>query len=115
MNTALILFAIAAAGGIVMAAMRLTGRPTPPFALAIVHGIFAAAGLVTLIVAVAGGSRGLAVTALIGFIIAALGGLYLLLFFHLKRSALPIPVMLIHAAVAVISFILLLVGILRSA
>ena len=44
MNTAAILFAIAALGGITMAMIRFTGRDYPPMWLAIIHGLFAAAG-----------------------------------------------------------------------
>jgi len=51
-----------------------------------------------------------ATIALIGFVIAALGGFYLFSF-HLRRQALPIPVVIIHGLVAVISFVVLLVGI----
>ncbi len=113
MVTAAVLFAIAAIGGATMAAIRLGGTPLPPLWLAIVHGLFAAAGLIVLIIAVAGGAAGAAIVALIGFIIAALGGFTLLLFFHLKKTALSIPLMLVHGAIAVISFIILLVGIFR--
>jgi hypothetical protein len=110
MVTATILFALAAVGGAVMAALRLGGRELPPIALALLHGALAAAGLITLIVTIVGNVvPTLAVAALIGFIIAALGGFTLLFLFHLKQKALPIPVMLVHAGVAVISFILLLV------
>jgi len=79
--------------------------------LAIVHGLVAAAGLVALILVVVGGAGSTQATiALIGFVIAALGGFYLFSF-HLRRQALPIPVVIIHGLVAVISFVVLLVGI----
>ncbi|WP_243369953.1 hypothetical protein [Geotalea sp. SG265] len=110
MVTATILFALAAVGGAVMAALRLGGRELPPTGLAMLHGILAAAGLITLIVTIVGNVvPTLAVASLIGFIIAALGGFTLFFLFHLKKRALPIPIMLVHATVAVISFILLLV------
>ena len=112
MGTAAILFAIAAVGGAVMAAIRLGGADRPPLAIAIVHGLFAAAGLVTLIVAVTSQAVPvLAKVAVAGFIVAALGGFTLLGLYHLQKRPLPIPLMLVHATVAVISFILLLVGI----
>jgi hypothetical protein len=53
MNVALILFAVAAVGGIVLALIRFKGKPYPPMALALVHGAVAAAGLVALIALVA--------------------------------------------------------------
>ena len=46
---AIILFAIAAAGGVVMVMRDLTGRPVPKW-LAVVHGLVAAGGLVMLLV-----------------------------------------------------------------
>lgn len=112
MATAAVLFAIAALGGAVMAAMRLSGKQLPPTGLAILHGVVAAAALVALIAAVtAPGIPGSATAALIGFILAALGGFIMFVGYHLKHRALPIPLMLFHAGVAVISFIVLLVGI----
>lgn len=111
MTVAAILFAIAAAGGAVMAAMRFGGRELPPMALAIVHGLFAAAGLLTLILAVVGGRTDWAsVVALVGFVIAAIGG-FTLFAHHLRRQALPVNYVVIHGAGAVISFVILLAAI----
>jgi hypothetical protein len=110
MTTALILFAVAALGGLVMAAMRLGGRELPPMGLAIVHGLFAAAGLVTLILALVGsGFSTMATIALVGFVGAALGGFYLFSL-HLKKQALPIPYVVVHGLFAVASFVILLLG-----
>lgn len=110
MTTALILFGVAALGGLVMAAMRMGGRELPPMGLAIVHGLFAAAGLVTLILALVGsGFSTVATIALVGFIGAALGGFYLFSL-HLKKQALPIPYVLMHGLFAVVSFVILLLG-----
>jgi len=111
MTTALILFAVAALGGLVMAVMRFGGRELPPLGLAIVHGLFAAAGLVALIVTLVGqGFSTVATIALIGFVGAALGGFYLFSL-HLKRQALPVPYVLVHGLFAVASFVILLVGV----
>lgn len=111
MTVAAVLFGIAALGGVVMAYMRLTGREVPPMGLAIVHGLFAASGLVTLLVAIIGASAPTqAKIAAGGFVLAALGGFFLFSF-HLRRKALPIPVVLVHGLVAVVSFVLLLIGI----
>ena len=110
MTTALILFGVAALGGLVMAAMRMGGRELPPMGLAIVHGLFAAAGLVTLILALVGsGFSTFATIALVGFIGAALGGFYLFSL-HLKKQALPIPYVLVHGLFAVASFVILLLA-----
>lgn len=111
MTLAAVLFAIAALGGVVMAVMRLSGRELPPMGLAIVHGLIAAAGLVALILVVVGRTVSTQATiALVGFVIAALGGFYLFSY-HLRRQALPVPFVIIHGLVAVISFVILLVGI----
>lgn len=111
MITAVVLFAIAALGGIIMAVMRFSGRELPPMGLAVVHGLFAAAGLVALIVALVSYGYSVAtVIALLGFLGAALGGFYLFSL-HLRKQALPIPYVVVHGAFAVISFIILLVGV----
>ena len=111
MLTAAILFAVAAIGGAAMAAMRLQGRELPPLWLALLHGVLAASGLGTLIYVVKTTAvPKVALGALAGFLIAALGGFALLLLFHLKKKPLPIPIVLIHGGVAVLSFAALLVG-----
>jgi hypothetical protein len=112
MVTAAILFALAAVGGVAMLAMRLGGTERPPTALAVVHGLLAAAGLVTLIGAAQAAPVPTAVlVALAGFGLAALGGLALFFLYHLKGRALPVPLMLGHGSVAVLSFLLLMVGV----
>lgn len=111
MTTAIILFAIAALGGIVMALMRFTGRELPPLGLAILHGLLAAAGLVALVIALLSQGYTVAtVIALAGFVGAAIGGFYLFSL-HMKKQALPIPYVVVHGGFAVISFIILLVGV----
>ncbi len=111
MNLAAVLFAIAAVLGVSIAVIRLKGRDLPPMWLALLHGAFAASGLVALALAVLNtGGSDLAKYALIGFVFAALGGFFLFSF-HLRRKALPIPIIGIHAVVAVISFGILLFAI----
>jgi hypothetical protein len=111
MTTAVVLFAVAALGGLVMALMRFGGRELPPLGLALLHGLLAAAGLVALIVALVGHGYTIAtIIALLGFVGAALGGFYLFSL-HMKKQALPIPTMLVHGGFAVISFVILLVGV----
>lgn len=110
MTVAAVLFAIAALGGAIMAAMRLRGRELPPLGLALVHGLFAAAGLIALLIVVVGHTTSTqAVVAVVGFIIAALGGFFLFSY-HLRRRALPVSLVLIHGVIAVISFIVLLLA-----
>jgi hypothetical protein len=109
--TAITLFAVAAAGGLVMAGIRAMGDRNPPAWLVILHGLLAAAGLTLLIFS--GFTIGLPKAALWGtvlLILAALGGLYLNLGFQERRELLPKPVMYVHALIAVIGFILLIVA-----
>ncbi len=114
MVIALVLFGLAALGGLYMAAVRFRGAERPPTAIALVHGAAAAAGLIALIVAVVGATvPGLARTALVVFIVAALGGFFLFAQ-HLQKKALPINVMVVHALVAVAGFVLLLVAALHG-
>jgi hypothetical protein len=114
MTIALVLFALAAVGGLTMAVMRFKGRPQPPLPLALIHGGAAAAGLIALIVAVSSGAASrLPLVALILFIGAALGG-FLLFSYHLRKLALPMGLMVIHALVAVTAFVILLVAALSS-
>jgi membrane protease YdiL (CAAX protease family) len=105
MIVTLVLFAIAALGGLVLASIRLRGS-NPPLALALIHGALAAAGLVALILAVlhASASPSAPRIALALFVVAALGG------FHLRKNNIPVPLMLIHAVVAVGGFVTLLLG-----
>lgn len=113
MIVALVLFALAAVGGLVLALQRFSGKPLPSFPLALVHGAAAASGLVALVVVVVNqGGPAAARTALILLVIAALGGFFLFSR-HLKKTALPIPIVVVHAIVAVAGFVTLLLGALR--
>ena len=114
MTIALVLFAHAALGGVTMAAIRLRGAERPPTALALVHGAGAAAGLAALIIAIMNmPDPGSARTALVVFLVAALGGFYLFAQ-HMQKKPLPIPVMVIHGLVAVVGFIILLMAAMQA-
>jgi hypothetical protein len=113
MTLALVLFALAAMGGLVLALQRFSGKPLPSFPIALAHGAAAASGLVALTVVVVGGGGG--ESAKIGLLLvvaAALGGFFLFSK-HLRSTPLPIPIVIVHALVAVAGFITLLVGALR--
>jgi hypothetical protein len=74
MQTAAILLAVAALGGLTMAVIRLRGAPQPPTWLALVHGAVAATGLGMLIYqALTTGVPQLAQYAIYVFVLAALG------------------------------------------
>lgn len=109
MQAAAVLFAVAALGGILMAGMRFSGTPRPPAWLAMGHGLLAAAGLTLLIYAAATvGIPLMAQFALGFFVVAAIGGVAMNLLFHWKMLPLPIPLMIVHALLAVTGFVLLL-------
>jgi hypothetical protein len=115
MQVATCLFAIAALGGLVMAAIRLGGKRNPPPALALLHGLLGAAGLTLLAYAWATvGLPAMAQLATAALLAAALGGLVLNLNHHWKGLPLPVPFMLGHAALAVAGFALLVLAMLRQ-
>lgn len=106
--TSTVLIAITALGGIIMALIRFSGKPTPPSWLAMLHGLLAAAGLTLLAYACATMAvPGTAWWALLLFLAAAVGGVVLNLHFHLREVALPIWLVLVHALVAVVAFVCL--------
>jgi len=110
METAAGLFAVAALGGLVMAGIRFSG-PNPPIWLAMLHGFLAAAALTLLIYAACTvGLPSLANLAIVLFVIAALGGVVLNLNYQWKLVPLPKWLVLVHALVAVVGFVLLLVA-----
>jgi hypothetical protein len=112
MTVALVLFALAAVGGVILAVIRFKGQPYPPLPLALVHGAAAAAGLIALIAAVApGGAPSSVTTALVLFLIAAGGGFFLF-FHHLRKVALPVWLVVVHALVAVAGFLMLALAVL---
>jgi hypothetical protein len=112
MQTAAIVLTLAALGGLILAGIRLGGAPWPPLWLALGHGAVAALGVGLLIyAAVSPGIPGLAQVALGIFILAALGGAVLLLGFHLRSKALPIPFVLGHGLIAATGLVLLLLSV----
>src|SRR4051812_41625144 len=112
MQTVLIVLGLAALGGLTMAGIRLSGTPRPPTWLALGHGAIAATGLITLIyTAVTRPLSTVALAALGCFVLAAAGGVTIFTLFHLQAKPLPIPLVLGHGALALIAFVLLLMGI----
>ncbi len=108
---ALIIFAIAALGGLVLASSVLRGR-LAPWAISILHAALGATGLVVLILAVLQGSAPGRVTAALGILVlAALGGFYLASM-HLRKQVAPKAVVFVHAGVAVTGFLTLLSAVL---
>ena len=107
LRTSTSLLAVTALGGLVMAGIRFAGKPAPPSWLAMLHGFLAAAGLTLL-------AYGYFTMPVPSFAAVAL-----LLFlcgcrrrpdeseYHLRELTLPVWLVLVHAAVAVIAFLLL--------
>ncbi|HYE58490.1 MAG TPA: hypothetical protein VD948_08285 [Rhodothermales bacterium] len=108
METAsLVLFALAALGGVTLAAFHFTGRERP-LTLGVIHGLAVAAGLVLLVLMVLNApSAGRGGVALGLFVAAALGG-FVLLARHLRKQPWPTGLVLLHGALAVTGFVLLL-------
>ncbi len=113
MQTAAIVLALAAVGGLTLAVIRLRGAPWPPLWLALGHGAVAAIGVGLLIYAALSpeGIPVLAQVALAIFILAALGGAVLFLGFHMRSKALPIPFVLGHGLIAATGLVLLLLSV----
>jgi uncharacterized membrane protein len=109
LRTAIVLLAIAAAGGLVIAGIRFSGRPHPPSWLAMTHGLIASAGLTLVLYAAFAqhGLPGLGGLGLVLLLLAAMGGLVLNLAYHWRERALPIWLVLVHAAVAATGLVML--------
>jgi hypothetical protein len=114
MTLALVLFGLAAAGGLTLAYLRFKEKDLP-FPLALLHGAGAAAGLVALVLVVMrSGAPGQARLALILFGVAALGGFTLFFGFYMRKKVLPIGVVVAHGLVAIAAFVVLLLGVLKA-
>ncbi|HEX4896709.1 MAG TPA: hypothetical protein VFV11_10315 [Solimonas sp.] len=108
LRTAVILLAVTALGGLLMAGMRFSGRPHPPTLITMVHGLLAASGLtLVLYVAFTAGLPGSGWIGLLLLLAAVLGGLVLNLRYHWERLELPVWLILVHAAAAAIGLVVL--------
>jgi hypothetical protein len=104
---AVIVFAVGALGGLVLASSVLRGR-LAPWGLSLLHAALGAIGLILVIYAAAsGGVPPAALVALAILIVAALGGFYLASI-HLRDTVAPKSVVLVHAGAAVVGFLTLL-------
>jgi len=104
---AIIILAITAVGGLLLAAKVLTGNLAPWF-LSIIHALLGATGLILLTLeAINSDWPGRLNASLALLVVAAIGGFYLASF-HLRGNISPKGVVLIHAGVAVTGFLLLL-------
>lgn len=111
LRTAVALLAIGALGGVAMAIMRLFRQINPPSWLAMLHGFLAAAGLTLLLyAALTVGIPGIAQLGLGLLVITALIGVTLNLKYQWERVLLPRGLMIGHALLAIVGFLLILVA-----
>lgn len=102
------LFGIAALGGVAMGVIRFTSGGNPPSWLAMLHGFLAGAGLTLLAYAAATMEvPAFALLSLLLFAAGASGGIILNLHYHLKGVPLPKWLVIVHALISVVAFILL--------
>lgn len=102
---AVVIFAVAAVGGLVLASSVLRGK-LAPWPLSLLHAGLGAVGLVLVLLAVLNGTGGTITTALIILVAAALAGFYLASL-HLKNRVAPKGAVVAHAGAAVAGFLLL--------
>lgn len=111
LQTATILFAIAALGGLTMAGIRFARVHNPPAWLAMLHGLLAASGLTLLAYAACTSPvPQLAIVALVLFLVVAAAGAVMSLEYKWKQRLLPAWLVIAHAITAVIAFLLLAVA-----
>jgi uncharacterized membrane protein HdeD (DUF308 family) len=111
LQTCVALLAVSAVGGIVMATIRFSGKPHPPIWIAMLHGFLSASALTLLIyAALTVGLPTLAITATVLFVLAAIGGVVMNLNYHWNLLPLPKWLVLVHAGIAVVGFICLVLA-----
>ena len=112
LEIAVLIFAIGAVGGLVLASSVLRGR-LAPWALSLLHAALGATGLVlTGFVVLRGAEEGQGIIpiALLILVVAALGGFFLASF-HARKQIPSRGVVFTHAGAAVIGFLLLAGGV----
>jgi glucose uptake protein GlcU len=110
-NLAVLLIALGAAVGLYMAVNHFRGRTPPRGIVAATHGLLAVSGVIVLLLASREvGLRGAGTWALWLFGVAALGGIYLATQ-HMDQKRLPSGVIVVHALVAVVAFLITLTAV----
>ena len=105
---AVVIFAVAAGGGLLMAGIRFFANINPPAWIAMVHGLLAASGLTLAVyAALTTGVPAAAQLAIVLLVLAAAGGAFLNLGYQWKQKLLPATIVVGHAVLAVLGFGLL--------
>lgn len=111
LRTAIVLLALTAAGGLLMAAIRFAGKPQPPSSIAMLHGLLAGSGLtLVLYAAFTQGLPGMAWAGLGLLALAAIGGVVLNLQYHVPGIPLPKGIVIGHGALAAVGLVVLALG-----
>jgi hypothetical protein len=105
-NLSIVTFALAAVFGIIILIKWLTKKDVSR-TVVYTHGIFAALGLVLIVVCAVQSPENFPKTALILFVVAAIGGFYMF-FRDLQKKMSPYSIAFVHALVAVAGFVALL-------
>jgi glucose uptake protein GlcU len=108
LNYSVLLIALGAVVGLTMAIQHFKGRTPPKAGLAILHGALAGTGVILLLLTVVDTGFGGALGWALGlFVVAALGGLYLVSH-HMRQKPLPGGVIVVHGLLAVVAFLVLI-------
>lgn len=111
LQVAIVLLLIAAAGGLVMAAIRFSRDANPPAWLAMLHGLLAGgAATLLLYAALVAGLPAMANLGIVLLLGAAGLGAFLNLVYQWHQQLLPTGLVLLHASVAVVGVVLLLLA-----
>jgi hypothetical protein len=110
LKIAILIFAIGALGGLVLANSVLRGKMAS-WTLSLLHMVLGATGLVLTGIVALGpdDTASIVPIALLILVVAALGG-FLLASYHARKAIPPKGVVLVHAGVAVVGFLLLAGG-----
>lgn len=111
--TVLVVFALVIAGGMIMAYVRARGK-NPPYSLAIGHGLLALLGIGLLIAVQAGEFVGGGFLLAVPFLLVAVVAGFALFAAHRRGRLIPGKVIVLHAAFAVLGFLIVLTGVLRA-
>jgi hypothetical protein len=112
LTIAVLVFAIGAVGGLVLANSVLRGQ-LASWGLSLLHAALGATGLVLTAIVVLGGPTDVAKivsTALLILVVAALAGFFLASY-HARKASPPKAAVVAHAGIAVVGFLLLVGGV----